>query len=769
MEIQLNFFDYSLLCPSSERKKKSIKDIFNSYMKYLTSNEKIKEVNLKEIKSDLEVKRELVQFIDEYIMDFNSEGAYCIDICEEEGNYHMTSYWIEDVYNSVRNYLSDNYTDVHGYILKEIYKGNISALKEKMEKFYSGISEELLSCEILASILLDELQHYPIWYTIYGTEEEDMIDFRKYEITSALVDADNFPILKSEDLVAAMYGINNTVQPSDMYGIFAHYADKLKKPSEEISLFYEKEDYIFTPDTFLVAGVNARWKNYMELKKISKGLCCSDYLMEYHKLDGFSSVSKDFRNVSILQSIINDYISKFSEAPIGLPILRDMIKEEYKGNYYEIQYRIRGIRNMRNEWVELYKGTYNIPYSAEEYQNLIFQVAIDFRRELLGMEKEKYSNLPAIEGKYPNKYSATHGLKFVKDINVRYKNSRGFDEKKTPVTNYDLALAEKQSLYLIKKSLRYATKNPVLSTSFGIDSTITQHLLRRVAKHSYNVVHNDSLVEYSDVVKYRNWIIKEWGIENRITTTKPVKTYWQMVELNGFNFARKGDRRKGASPSEQCCANIKHIPMYKYIDRLIEEGNPMQVNYSGLRAFESREREQQVKRDGVVYYAKSWKSIRVNPIAFFTDNMVWDYVKKYNVPYCSVYDKILYYEDVFDNISEEEYGKVLYKPRVGCWCCMVTAKSYYLHWLRKYFPSQYEFLMIKKGMAKEIFSMGAKKLGIIADFNIVKEKKNDNQISLFDNADENNLNTITSEEILEKYPIEAMENMIMRRPCKFLS
>ena len=77
--------------------------------------------------------------------------------------------------------------------------------------------------------------------------------------------------------------------------------------------------------------------------------------------------------------------------------------------------------------------------------------------------------------------------------------------------------------------------------------------------------------------------------------------------------------------------------------------------------------------------------------------------------------------------------------------------------------------MIKKGMAKEIFSMGAKKLGIIADFNIVKEKKNDNQISLFDNVDENNLNTITSEEILEKYPIEAMENMIMRRPCKFLS
>ncbi len=38
-----------------------------------------------------------------------------------------------------------------------------------------------------------------------------------------------------------------------------------------------------------------------------------------------------------------------------------------------------------------------------------------------------------------------------------------------------------------------------------------------------------------------------------------------------------------------------------------------------------------------------------------------------------------------------------------------------------------------------------------------------------ENYIQNQHNDITSEEILEKYPIEAMENMIMRRPCKFLS
>lgn len=214
--------------------------------------------------------------------------------------------------------------------------------------------------------------------------------------------------------------------------------------------------------------------------------------------------------------------------------------------------------------------------------------------------------------------------------------------------------------------------------------------------------------------------------------------------------------------------------MYNCIDKFIAEGNPIECIFTGLRAAESLARLKQSKRDNVIYYAKSWKSIRVNPITFFTDEYVWDYVKKYDVPYCEVYDKILYYEDAFDNVSEDEIGKVLYKPRIGCWTCMVSAGNNYLIWLKHFYYKQYEYLMIQKGMAKEIFIEGAKKLGIIADFNILQEdKKGSSQLSMFDtlNEDNNVCNKVSmsSEEILKKYPLEAMEKLIMKRPCKFLA
>ena len=92
--------------------------------------------------------------------------------------------------------------------------------------------------------------------------------------------------------------------------------------------------------------------------------------------------------------------------------------------------------------------------------------------------------------------------------------------------------------------------------------------------------------------------------------------------------------------------------------------------------------------------------------------------------------------------------------------------------LKKYHPQKYNFLMIKKGLAKELFKIGAKKIGIIADFDLIKQKNDKNmvknQISLFDSIESNKENELTAEEILERYPIEQMEHIITKRPCKFL-
>lgn len=188
----------------------------------------------------------------------------------------------------------------------------------------------------------------------------------------------------------------------------------------------------------------------------------------------------------------------------------------------------------------------------------------------------------------------------------------------------------------------------------------------------------------------------------------------------------------------------------------------------------------QIKRDNIVYYAKSWGFLKASPIAFFTEDMIWEYVKKYNIPYCEVYDKVVYYEDAFEQVSDEEYHKILYLPRIGCWPCLLNTRRYYLYFLKKYYEKQYLHLMYNEGLAKELFKIGAKKLGIISDFAIVDENENTNkntQLSLFDynniesekeNTNSIDINNITDDELMARFPLEYMESLISKRPCKFM-
>ncbi len=49
------------------------------------------------------------------------------------------------------------------------------------------------------------------------------------------------------------YGVRHTVQPPEMYDIFAYYADDLKLEDNQLN-YYGKDSYVFTPDTFEYEG-----------------------------------------------------------------------------------------------------------------------------------------------------------------------------------------------------------------------------------------------------------------------------------------------------------------------------------------------------------------------------------------------------------------------------------------------------------------------------------------------------------------------------------
>lgn len=683
-----------------------------------------------------EVKCKLNNFINDNLDDLNTEGEMCLEMCDNDNDYHMTTYWISGTYDVAYDFLSSikdkKELNLMIYYVKQKYPNDIEKLKEKVKS--KNYNQYGLALEMLATILLKDYQKSPTWYTVYGCEQEDMADFSSYNIINALENQGEFPVMMMEDVVSAMYGdensdygVKNTVQSSDMYDVFAYLADELKIKKNQPSLMDDDKEYTFTPDSYEYEGIVYRWKMYTDIatNNKAKGVNLLSYLEML--LEGKSSI----------EIIREKYLNEFNNLKSNLFTKDNFIVKAISENELNILFFINGIENMKKIKKGIYNKKFKIPQSAQEMQNLVFKIAEDIKITLAGKEKERNKDVAAVLGLYPRKYLATHGLQFIK--NLSHKNREL--ERSSKITT---KLAEKQSLYIIKKTLRLG-KEIALSCSFGADSILALYLMRKVKKDAYDIVFNNSLVEYGETIAFKNKIIKEWDLKN-IVETLPVKSYWNIQKEVGWNFQDKGDRTvnkttgKKSSASEQCCRQIKHEPMYNIIK---ERG--YDSDFSGLRADESRVRLNASKRDGVYYYTKSFKLFKINPIVFWTNKMSEDYRVDQKIPYSEIYDKKLL----------DENGKVLYTPRTGCWTCMLNAKRNYLKWLKFYHKDQYDFLMINKGMAKDIYSMGMN----------IKINKPNNQISMFDNEIEDfsiNDNEITDDQL------EYYESLIERRPCTFL-
>jgi 3'-phosphoadenosine 5'-phosphosulfate sulfotransferase (PAPS reductase)/FAD synthetase len=84
--------------------------------------------------------------------------------------------------------------------------------------------------------------------------------------------------------------------------------------------------------------------------------------------------------------------------------------------------------------------------------------------------------------------------------------------------------------------------------------------------------------------------------------------------------------------SDKCCNVLKKEPSKCYEK---ESGN---LPILGIMANESRDRTKQYLKQGCnSFFSKTHKMSM--PMAFWMENDIWDYIKKYNVKYSSIYDK----------------------------------------------------------------------------------------------------------------------------------
>lgn len=563
-------------------------------------------------------------------------------------------------------------------------------LKMKIKGKYShDRTLEGFTYEALCSIILKEYQKLKVWYTVYGCEHQDLIDLvGSHHILNALEDPEEFPVIKLSSLSAALLGVSDHVEPSDLYDVFAHYADRLNTNDDNIG-----KEPIFTPDIIQFEAVVSRFKWYSEYK-VEKGrkkyhTLVSEINAELLNIHGMANrireveivlpgeldLAETFLNNGIAEIISNEYLERYCSPPSGFPLSPKNLHIENQNNQLHVRFFIRGIRSGETYWDCVYDGLFSIPYTPEDIADFIIFLSVDIKKELAGLEKERSKDSAAQPGKYPRKNHSSHGLK---------------------LNNIPLHLAEKQALFVIKKSLRHADR-PALSSSFGRDSTLVLHLMRRVTKEGFQIVFNNTRCEYAETMEFKKALSDEWGLEKQLITTYPKDkfTFWDFVEEFGWNFERKGNRKakngheSKSSRSEICCKVLKHEPML----RAIRE-NRFDINFTGLRAEESRNRDQAGKRDGLIYLSKEWGCLRANPILPFTNEMVLEYEQKHGLPHSKIYDMILY-----------ENQELIYSPRTGCQGCMLTASYGYLKWLKHYKNKLYKFMMKEKGLAETLYRL----------------------------------------------------------------
>jgi 3'-phosphoadenosine 5'-phosphosulfate sulfotransferase (PAPS reductase)/FAD synthetase len=262
-------------------------------------------------------------------------------------------------------------------------------------------------------------------------------------------------------------------------------------------------------------------------------------------------------------------------------------------------------------------------------------------------------------------------------------------------------------------------ERPAVAFSGGKDSTVLLHLVREYAPEVI-VVYGNTTIEFPECVRFTRWLRDEWGLN--FYEARPEVTFWWVVEeygwpLMGKSFGVGGVAHKESRAeffeglaargelegqyavqaevpiSSACCSFLKERPSAKVQKELGVDGL-----FLGILAGESRQRLFNFLRYGEWYYAKSQKMWKCHPLAIWTDEDVWGYIRREGLPYAPLYD--MGYED-------EVTGEWVHHKRNGCMFCGmdIRFKNNHLAIMRRTHPKAWDVVMRRKGLGRVLLRL----------------------------------------------------------------
>lgn len=269
-----------------------------------------------------------------------------------------------------------------------------------------------------------------------------------------------------------------------------------------------------------------------------------------------------------------------------------------------------------------------------------------------------------------------------------------------------------------------------VSFSGGKDSTVLKHIVDQMYDDVPALFVNTGL-EYPEIQKFAM-------SQKNVVTVRPEMRFDEVIRKYGYPaiskdisncvyWAKRGSptrlarikgthTKKDGTPSmfnckkwefmleapfevsNECCKIMKKKPSAKY------EKETGRKPFLGLMADESFKRRDAWMKTGC--NAFDLKRPQSQPMAFWTEQDVFQYIKKYNVPYCSVYGDIVPVDDgeqlegqltTFDILND--YSGTLLKTtgcdRTGCIFCMfgghLEKEPNRFQRLKETHPRQYEY------------------------------------------------------------------------------